>query len=67
MKETRYFARSASDRTDDWPHWFVADRHKGNLNVTVVLVPELRGHMPFLSRVKAEQIAAMANAAESKS
>lgn len=30
----RYYARSASDRTDDWPFWFVADRKRGGLNVT---------------------------------
>jgi hypothetical protein len=35
----RYLARSASDRTDDWPSWFVADRSRSNLNVTVRLVP----------------------------
>ena len=30
----RYYARSASDRTDDWPFWFVADEQRGGLNVT---------------------------------
>jgi len=29
----RYYARSASDKTDDWPWWFVADKHQGGLNV----------------------------------
>lgn len=32
-----YFARSASDRSDDWPYWFVADRDKCDLNVTAEL------------------------------
>ncbi len=50
MPETRYFARSASDNTDDWPYWYVADRERGNLNVTVELVPELSGYQPFLPR-----------------
>ena len=30
----RYYARSASDRTDDWPWWFVADKNLGGRNVT---------------------------------
>lgn len=30
----RYYARSASDKTDDWPFWFVADSQRGGLNVT---------------------------------
>jgi hypothetical protein len=30
----RYYARSASDRTDEWPWWFVADKQRGGLNVT---------------------------------
>jgi hypothetical protein len=30
----RYYARSASDSSDDWPFWFVADRENGDLNVT---------------------------------
>ena len=30
----RYYARSASDKTDDWPFWFVADKQQGGLNVT---------------------------------
>lgn len=57
----RYFARSASDNTDDWPFWYVADRTLSNLNVTVRLMPALRGYMPFLSRDKAEELAHKAN------
>lgn len=34
----RYYARSASDNTDDWDFWFVADRLKGGLNVTAELI-----------------------------
>lgn len=34
----RYFARSASDKDDNWPYWFVADRERGGLNVTADLV-----------------------------
>ena len=34
----RYYARSASDRTDDWPFWFVADAQRGGLNVTADLM-----------------------------
>ena len=59
--EKRYHARSASDRTDDWPFWFVADQDQGGLNVTVALVPEMRGFMPFLPRPIAEELARFAN------
>lgn len=37
----RYYARSASDRTDNWPYWFVADVERGGLNVTASIVPSL--------------------------
>lgn len=64
--EDRYFARSASDRTDDWPLWFVADRARGNLNVTTQLLPELRGFSPFLSRADAEELARQSNRARAE-
>ena len=32
--DRRFYARSASDKTDNWPFWFVADSNKGGLNVT---------------------------------
>jgi hypothetical protein len=38
---TRYYARSASDKTDDWPFWFVADEQRGGLNVTADLIRKL--------------------------
>lgn len=44
----RYFARSASDNTDDWPYWFVADSMKGGLNVTATLDRKLKGGHGFL-------------------
>lgn len=61
----RYFARSASDKTDDWPVWFVADRQKGGLNVTAELIrqhfdPDHKGAV-FSSRRGAELIAERAN------
>lgn len=64
-RQKRYFARSASDRTDDWPFWFVADRAKGDLNVTADLIRE--HHDPdhaggvFVPRRGAEDLAALAN------
>lgn len=61
VTEPRFFARSASDRTDDWPHWYVADRAAAELNVTVQLLPALRGSMPFLPRQAAEELARLAN------
>ena len=61
----RYYARSASDRTDDWPYWFVADSQKGGLNVTAVL---LRQHLnvdpkgkTLCQRDTAERLAILAN------
>jgi hypothetical protein len=41
----RFYARSASDKTDDWPFWFVADEMQGGLNVTKRL-QNLRGDAP---------------------
>ena len=38
MSDARYFARSASDRTEDWPFWFVADRQRGGINVTAEII-----------------------------
>jgi hypothetical protein len=61
----RFYARSASDRTDDWPYWFVADSQKGGLNVTAKLIrrhldPEhKRGVLCF--RRGAEYLAILAN------
>ena len=61
----RYYARSASDRTDDWPFWFVADAQKGGLNATAELV---RQHCnvnhkgaTLCSRAYAEHLAIIAN------
>lgn len=60
----RYYARSASDRTDDWPFWFVADRDKSGLNVTRQLAPELTGYLPLVSRDAAIALAENANASK---
>lgn len=64
-REARFFARSASDRTDDWPFWFVADREHGGQNVTADLY---RRHVSpahpggvFLPRDRAEELASIAN------
>ena len=61
----RYYARSASDRTDNWPFWFVADKTRGGLNVTADLMRELvstnwRG-VTLVTREIAEWLAATAN------
>ena len=37
MNKGRFYIRSASDKTDDWPFWFVADEMQSGLNVTQVL------------------------------
>lgn len=63
----RYFARSASDNTDDWPYWFVADGHKGGLNVTTQLsAHHNKGKQPFMSPWDAVKLAMKANATPSK-
>ena len=59
MSNHRFTARSASDNTEDWPFWFVAD--ETGLNVTIELCPELRGHLPFLPKDMAEALADKAN------
>lgn len=63
--EARYYARSASDKTDDWPFWFVADRNRGGLNVTAQLIrdhinPDHAGGV-LLTRSWAEFLAQKAN------
>ena len=61
----RYYARSASDRTDDWPFWFVADAQKGGLNVTAVLALQHLNHdakgQTLCNRDYAEYLAIIAN------
>lgn len=44
MTDKRYHAKSASDKTDDWPFWFVADSQKGGLNVTNSLLKKYGMH-----------------------
>lgn len=61
MIEPRYYARSASDKTDEWPLWYVADRHQSGLNVTKTLAPEQVGYLPFVSKDAAQKIAETAN------
>jgi len=61
----RYLARSASDKTDNWPIWFVADTQRGGVNVVADLLrahinPEHRGGV-FLDRDGAEVLAEIAN------
>ena len=66
-KAGRFYARSASDRTEDWPFWFVADSNKGGLNVTGPLFEKLTGERAhgavFAPRDEAKLIAAHANQA----
>ena len=61
----RYYARSAFDRTDDWPYWFVADAQKGGLNVTAKLVRQHLNMNPvgltLCRRAYAERLAIIAN------
>lgn len=64
MTGLRYYARSASDNTDDRLLWFISDRQQAGLNVTTCLVPCLRGYLPFLPREMAEKVARGANKAD---
>lgn len=57
----RYYARSASDKTNDWPFWYVADKERSDLNVTIKLEPSLWGYLPFVPRSVAEELAEKAN------
>lgn len=61
----RYFARSASDKTNDWPWWFIADKNRGGLNVTgevfdMLGIPFKLGSV-FTHRLQATEIAELAN------
>lgn len=60
----KYTARSASDKTDDWPFWFVQNQY--GLNVTAELVrkhidPNQQG-ATLTTRAFAQHIAQIANA-----
>lgn len=62
----RYYARSASDKTNQWPYWFVADSKRGGLNVTAELIrqhinPAHKGAV-FLRDWNAVKLALTANA-----
>ena len=59
MQHKKYYAKSASDKTDDWPYWFVANQ--SGVNVTVQLLPELSGYMPFLPKEVAVLLAEKSN------
>lgn len=65
----RYYARSASNHTEDWPFWLVADRKLGGLNVTAELVrahidPNLPVGGTLCTREEAKYIADLANKTE---
>lgn len=58
-------ARSASDRTDDWPYWYVTDDNPHDSNKTADCFEALTGRrqvcLPFLSRLAAEKLATLMN------
>jgi len=65
----RYYARNASNHTEDWPFWLVADRKLGGLNVTAELVrahidPELPIGGTLCTCEEAKYIADLANKIE---
>ncbi|MCA0401327.1 MAG: hypothetical protein LCH38_10985 [Proteobacteria bacterium] len=65
-----FFARSASDKTDDWPFWFVARRDQPGRNVLVEAIKiagfEYSGGWTLTCREAAELIAKEANKKESR-
>jgi len=54
-------ARSASDKTDDWPFWYVTDDKPADSNKTLDCMDALFGcrpvGLPFFSRKTAEALA----------
>ena len=60
-------ARSASDRSDDWPFWYITDDQPADRNKLLDAIEALTGHrpiaMPFVPRAMAEQLASAMNAA----
>lgn len=55
-------ARSASDKTDDWPFWYVTDDQPPDLNKTPEAWKAAYGmdwppRLPFLPREMAEELA----------
>ena len=61
-----FFARSASDNTDDWPYWYIAKTSNPRLNVTSEVVkilglPEEPGAVFFPGPLIAKRIAEAAN------
>lgn len=60
----RYYARSASDKTDNWPNWFVADAERGGLNVTASIVSGLL--LPGVTLVSREISIVLAGIANEK-
>ncbi|MGQ4812352.1 hypothetical protein ACCZ74_08645 [Agrobacterium vitis] len=65
MTLPRYFARPASDKNENWPLWFVADRQCGGVNVTGRIAEEMTGISSFGGvfdyKATAETLAAWAN------
>jgi len=65
---TKYTARSASDKTDDWQFWMVCNRE--GLNITNDLICRhinqeyKRDRLPFMRRENAESLAQIGNRAE---
>lgn len=61
----KYIAKSASDKSDDWPLWMVWD---GQLNITIKAIKSITGKdivgMPFLPRKLCEKLAAELNQLE---
>jgi len=59
-------ARSASDKTDDWPFWYVTDDKPADSNKALECIEAVIGirhaGLPFIPRHIAEELAAAINA-----
>lgn len=61
----KWRARSASDKTDDWPFWYVTDDQPENRNKTIDAIERRDGvrpaKLPFLLRDDAVELADFMN------
>ena len=66
--EVMWRARSASDKSDDWPYWYVTNDSPADYNKTLDALEQITGKrpigLPFVSRAQAIEIAKIMNAAQ---
>lgn len=68
-QEVTWRARSASDRTDDWPFWYVTDDNPRDRNKTADAIEAMTGHRTgavFASMQEAKLLAEFMNGQTTK-